>query len=95
MKKIELNSVELTERVIELVAGLEILQERVRAQQLVLSWLLARQPDAEGMRFLSNQANELDDSPKFEGEVALLDELREDVAQWHAQWSPSHKPRRS
>lgn len=92
MEKIELNPAELTERVIRLQATVEQLQEREHALQLVLSWLLARQPNDLSMAFLSSQANELDDAPRFEEQVALLDELREDVAQWHAQWSSSHTP---
>jgi len=69
-----------------LLARLELLQERIDAQQLVIAWLLNElqnvphfQPDLV-QRFLSRQANELDGHPKFAEHVAVLDELREDVA---------------
>jgi hypothetical protein len=95
MEKTELSPAELTDRVIWLQATVEQLQERERALQLVLSWLLARQPNDEAMAFLSSQANEFDGARRLEEDVALLDELREDVAQWHAQWHSGHTPQRS
>lgn len=82
---------DLQNRVIWLECAFKQLQEHCRAQQLVLGWLMAKQPGNEAMEFLSCQANELDDNPKFEEDVVLLDELREDVAQWRAQWTAAHK----
>lgn len=87
MKRTELSQAELTDRVIHLQAYVQQLQERANGLQLVVSWLLAKHPDDEAMLFLSSQANEFESSPKFAEEVALLDELREDVAQWRDQWS--------
>lgn len=88
MEKIEWHHV--TRRLVELEARNEMLQRQLNAIQLVVSWLLARQPDNAALRFLSAQANEFDQPDcrrKWEEDIALLDELREDVAHWHAQWS--------
>lgn len=76
-------------------ARIRMLEERNQALQLVLSWLLARQPEDSAKCFLSAQANEIDQpahAHKYPEHIALLDELREDVAQWHAQWSAGNTP---
>lgn len=77
-------------RFIEQEARIRMLEEHCQAQQLVLSWLLARQPAEQALEFLSAQANEFDQpehQQKYPEYIALLDELREDVVLWHAQWS--------
>lgn len=78
------NLATLTDRLNRLEATIRQQEERQIAHQLVLSWLLANQPD--GIHFLRDQANEVDQPgcrDKFPEHIALLDELREDVAQWH------------
>lgn len=87
-----------TKLLIEHEAKLRMLQERNDALQLVLGWLLACQPDDSALRFLSSQANELDQpghSRKYPEHIALLDELAEDVLRWHEQWRPGNTPQRS
>lgn len=85
---------DLDDRIVRLEVSLDMMQRRNSALQLVVSWLLAKHVGDEAMSFLSCQANELDDNPKFEEDVVLLDELREDVKQWHAQWSSDPNIRR-
>ncbi len=95
MGKIEWHPI--TRRLVELEVQNNQLQRRMNALQLVVSWLLARQPDDKALLFLSAQANELNQSGsqgKWEEDIALLDELREDVLQWHAQWSSDPNMRR-
>lgn len=60
-------------------ADIEISEERLTALELSVSWLLAQQPNDDGLRFLSRQANELEESGKALGIVAELDRLRESV----------------
>ena len=91
MENKEFTLIEVTTRLIEQEARLNILEERCAAQQLVLSWLLARQAP-ESREFLSAQANEFDQplsAEKWPQHIDLLDELREDVASWLAQWASS------
>lgn len=88
MGKVEWHPV--TRRLVALEVENKMLQRRLGALQLVVSWLLARQPGDAAQRFLSGQANEFDQPghrEKWDEDIALLDELREDLAQWHAQWS--------
>lgn len=85
MKKAKVHIHPLFERIIRLEASLLMAERRLSAQQHVLSWLLARHPGDEASSFLAFQAFELEKNPKFEEDVALLDELREDVSQWRAQ----------
>lgn len=77
----------LSNRILELEVQQRMEQRRNDALQLVVSWLLAKHPDNEAMFFLSCQANALEGNPKYVDDVMLLDDLREDVAQWRAQWS--------
>jgi hypothetical protein len=77
----------IDERIIHLETRLQQAERRNDALQFVVSWILARHPGDDAMSFLSCQANELEASPRFEVDVAVLDELREEVLQWHAQWS--------
>lgn len=81
----------LTDRIVRLEVQAEQMRKRNEALLLVVGWILAMHPGDEAMRFLSSQANELDDNQKFVEDVALLDDLREDVAQWHVQWRAGHK----
>jgi hypothetical protein len=79
----------------ELKAQLRQLEQRVDAQSLVIGWLLARCDADQALRFLSTQANELDQPAsrrKHQETIALLDELRAEVSRWHAQWSGGRIP---
>lgn len=81
------------DKISHLEVHLQQMQRRNDTLQLVVSWILARHPGDDAMSFLSNQAIELDGNPRYEEDVAVLDELREDVLQWHAQWSSDPKAR--
>lgn len=91
MKKAKVHIHPLLDRIIRLEISLQMAESRLSTQQLVLSWLLARQPGDEASSFLAFQAFESEKNPKYEEDVVLLDELREDVAQWHAQWKGDDK----
>ena len=73
----------MTEAEIKVEARFRVLEEEVEALQSVIAWLLARFPD-DAARFLSAQANGLDNLPRFATTVAVLDELSEDLAEWRA-----------
>lgn len=94
MKKAKVHIHPMLHRIIRIEVQLNQLDRRLNAQQLVLGWLLARQPGDEAMRFLSAQANELEGSSDFEEAVAELDDLREEIARWRAQWQDDHKDQR-
>lgn len=70
--------------IITLKAEVSQLQEQLRALELVVSWLLAHNPDSQS--FLTQQATELEGNAKFVEDIAMLNELGEDVQQWHALW---------
>ena len=81
---------------IELELRLNQLQDQCDAQQLVLAWLLSKQPDDEAMRFLSAQANSFEDADplKWEAWIAELDDLRSSVAVWRDQHTSSPRDSR-
>lgn len=62
--------------------------ERSFALELVVSWLLSRNPQDETFRFLATQANNMEVSAQNKSRnqefVAVLDELRELASEWHA-----------
>jgi hypothetical protein len=66
-------------------ADLVMTADRLVALELAVSWLLAQKPDDEGLRFLSRQANELEESGKAHGVSAALDSLRGLVASLDAE----------
>jgi len=92
MKDINRHLADIDEKLLHLKISLEQADQRSAALELVVSWLLARQPDDEALGFLSGQANELESNPKFEEDVALLDEMRESVREWHVQWRGGRIP---
>ncbi len=92
MEKTSLDITDLTDMVVAQQATITQLQERADALLFVVGWLLAKHPGSDAQAFLSLQANELEGNPKFVETVALLDDLREELVQWHAQWKPSHTP---
>jgi len=92
MKEINRHLADIDKKLLHLNVSLEQADRRNAALELVVSWLLARHPDDEALEFLSGQANELESNPKFEEDVALLDELRESVREWHVQWRGAHTP---
>lgn len=75
---------DLIERIELLEAKLKMADEQLFAQEQVLAWLLAQQPQEAALNFLQSQANELDGNPKFVELVALLDSLSESVRERHA-----------
>ena len=61
---------------------LESIGDQLEAHRLVLAWLLSEMPNNEGEKYLSRQANILEDGKKqstMSSIVAELDELREQV----------------
>lgn len=76
---------EIERRLITLELSMEQAHDRFQALQLSLTWLMNQTCPEEAQRFLGIQANELELSPKLAEHTALLDELREDLAQWRAQ----------
>lgn len=72
------------DQIITLRAEVSQLQEQLRALGLVVSWLLAHNPESH--HFLSLQATELEGNPEFVEDVALLNELGEDVLEWQTRW---------
>jgi len=80
---------ELLNRMIMLERSNKQLSERIDALQHVVSWLLAKHPPVDALRFLRGQSNELEPRGNFPEEVAILDELNEDVLHWHALLSPA------
>lgn len=81
----------LTDRIVRLEVQTEQMRQRNDGLMLVVGWLLARHPGDDALRFLSSQANELDGHQKHVEYVALLDDLREEIEQWHAQWPAAQK----
>lgn len=81
----------LTDRIFDLELHVDQMRQRNDGLMLVVGWLLANHPGDEAMTFLSCQANELDGHQKHVEYVALLDELREEIKQWHAQWPAAQK----
>jgi hypothetical protein len=69
------------EEIIRIRAEMLQQRERLEALELVVSWLLAKNPDS--LNFLQQQADELRGNKKLTENVALLDDLRDDVLQWH------------
>ncbi len=86
MKEINRHLAEIDEKLLHLKVDLDLADRRSFALELVVSWLLARHPDDEVMRFLCSQANELESTPDnyYRAAVALLDELRGHVSDWRA-----------
>lgn len=82
MADIEFHSI--TERLLALELRLDQIQRQADTLQLVLGWLLERQPDDAGLRFLARQVNEFETQPGWSEEVLTLDELREQIAQLRA-----------
>lgn len=75
MKEINNHLVEIDKKLPHLKVQLDLDDRRSAALELVVSWLLARQPDDQAMRFLSAQANELENAPdktRHSETVALL-----------------------
>jgi len=95
MKEINLHLAEIDEKLLHLKVSLEQADRRSFALELVVSWLLARHPEDDAFLFLSSQANELENAPgksRHPEAVALLDDLRAQVFEWHTQWSGVHIP---
>ncbi|ELX11349.1 hypothetical protein Jab_2c34680 [Janthinobacterium sp. HH01] len=64
-------------------AALDQCRERMQAMQMMVAWLMhevdkSNPGQLNALKYLSRQANELEESNKFPEYVALLDELRED-----------------
>lgn len=68
---------------------IEMLSERVEALEMAVCFLLYQLPDDAGLRFLSRQANETEDSQKAPGVVEALDYLRELVSVLHERLGPA------
>lgn len=97
MKEINRHLAEIDEKLLHLKVSLDQADHRSCALELVVSWLLARQPEDEAFRFLASQANELENAPdknRHLEAVALLDDLRAQVSDWRAQWQDIHKDQR-
>ena len=58
------------------------LQERLTGLEFVVGWLMAHACPDEALRFLADQATEMEPSGRHGEYVALLDELSEDVVSW-------------
>lgn len=95
MKEINRHLAEIDEKLLHFKVSLEQADRRNAASELVVSWLLARQPDDEANTFLAMQAFALenaDGKSHHQEAVALLDELRESVNSWRAQWRDARIP---
>lgn len=80
MKEINRHLAEIDEKLLHLKVFLEQADHRSCALELVVSWLLARQPEDIALQFLSRQANESSCDPSLAEQVALLDDLRESAS---------------
>jgi len=78
-------------KLLELDVRLGQMSERQDATLLAVSWLMARHPEPTAAdAFMRSQANELEGDPKsakFAEQVAVLDELYEDVRDWRKLWA--------
>ncbi len=80
-------------KLLEFDVKLGQMNERQQATLLVASWLMARHPAPDAAdAFVRSQANELEGNPKstmFAEQVAVLDELYEDMKNWRKLWAGS------
>ena len=83
---------DLTRRVLNLEVALEQLHRRSEAQMLMLGWTLATLCPDEARRFLALQANELEGTPRHAEDVALFDDLTEEIARFLALWRQPRTP---
>jgi hypothetical protein len=74
---------DLIERIEQLEIKLAMADEQLFAQEQVLAWLLAQQPQEAALNYLREQAGELAGNPKFAELVVLLDSLSESVREMH------------
>jgi hypothetical protein len=74
--------------------NIEMAADRLTALELAVCWLLFNQPNDDGGRFLSRQANELEESGKAPGVVAELDLLRAAVSDFREMRKSSQDVRR-
>jgi hypothetical protein len=79
MEKSEMSIGKLTELYLRQESRLRMLEETCEAYEMVLAWLLSRQPGDAGLVFLSQQANAFDQPEhrkKWIDAIQLLDHLR-------------------
>ena len=93
MKNVEFHPI--TRRLIELELRDKQMQDRLTGLEFVVGWLMAQTCPDESLRYLRDQATDLESSSSNEEFVALLDDLNEDVVQWLAQWRAEKTPPRS
>lgn len=72
-----MNEEAIIKRLAENATDIEMLNERVEALELAVSFLLYQLPDGAGLRFLGRQANETEAGQKAPGVVEALDVLRD------------------
>ncbi|QOX79834.1 hypothetical protein FY034_13130 [Trichlorobacter lovleyi] len=72
-----MNEEAIIKRFAENATDIEMLNERVEALELAVSFLLHQLPDGAGLRFLSSQANSVEEGQKAPGVVEALDFLRD------------------
>lgn len=83
-----------TEKQLAIDADIGLLTGEVEAHRLVLAWLLKQQPDDAGSKFLSSQANALENKNK-EKYAIMIDEfdlLRGLVSSLHESNEPPQQP---
>ena len=95
MKELNRHLAEIDEKLLHLKVSLDQANQRGRALELVVSWMLAHQPDDAANTFLAMQAFALEDADgktRHSEAVALLDDLRESVREWRVQPRGAHTP---
>lgn len=96
MKELNKRLAEIEHRLTHLEVGLKLTDERNFELEFVAGWLLAKHPGDVAVAFLSCHANDLEESEhgktRHQEAILLLDDLRDFVKTWHAQWSSGRNP---